>query len=456
MIYEFALYLAGHYGCARIIDLRCGDAPTKIVGLRHGATDESVECIDWSGTQYPVEQWISHDFDNGPMDPVDSERAAASLVVCTDSIGRLADPTYLLQTIRDLLANARFAILTTRERGLGEQSPGWTLDGFRHLLEEAGLEVLFHGLAFDDHISWKKGTIISVVCRPRPVVPPPGFRVVGLVGAYNEEDLIESFLQHTIGQGVEVFLLDNWSTDRTAERAARFQGRGLIGIEKFPKEGPTATHELFGMLRRKEELARDLDADWFIHLDPDEVRESPWPDVSIREALYRAQMDGFNAVNHICVNFHPVGSPYRDDLPLAQQFPFFEFATRRDEFNQVKAWKRQTEEFHCAESGGHEMSFAGRRVYPFKFLLRHYPIRSQEHGHRKVFHERLPRFSPVLRERGWHIQYDGRSPGDTFERDAASLLKFDEHKFYEEYLLERITGFGIMHPGTHTLLGFGT
>lgn len=109
----------------------------------------------------------------------------------------------------------------------------------------------------------------------------------------------------------------------------------------------------------------------------------------------------------------------------------------------MKAWKRQAVPVDCATSGGHEVTFPERRVYPFKFLLRHYPIRSQEHGEKKVFKDRLPRFSPELRKIGWHVQYDSFERGYSFLHDPQALLRYDSSDFAERYLLERISGVGI-------------
>lgn len=461
LVYDFAAYLAEHYGCSRLIDLGCGRA-SKLARMHPRMEALGVdfgENIEWCQSHYSFGEWIAHDFQQRPLEFVDRAKVRASVVVCVDVIEHLLDPTHLLATIHNLLEDAPIAILTTPERDLcrGKDDMGppanqyhvreWNLPEFRCLLENAGLEVLFHGLTVDDDVNWRKRTILSVVRRPREIVVPREFRVVALVGAYNEEDVIESFLQHTLRQGVEVLLLDNWSTDRTAERAAQFLGRGLTGITKFPETGRTLTYEWHSMLKRKEELAHQIEADWFIHLDPDEIRESPWPNRTIREALYRVEMEGFNAVNHTCLVFHPTGGQYRDDSPLQPQFPYFEFGKRPGHFSQIKAWKRQAEPVQCADHAGHDVRFPGRRVYPFKFLLRHYPTRSQEHGQKKVFSERLPRFSPVERQRGWHIQYDKISKDDSFVRDPSTLLQFTPETFYEEYLLERLSGLGIMQPG---------
>ncbi len=371
-----------------------------------------------------------------------SAESANAVIVCAGMIQHFPDTAPLLDAIGRLLKNASVAILTTPDRDqCSDRAARWNRPEFRCLIEKAGLEVLFHGLTAASETDGRKGTILSVIREPRMVAPvPPEFRVVGLVGSYNEEDVIESFLQHTIAQGVEVVLIDNWSTDSTVERAARFVGKGLISIMKFPEGGPSETHEFRAMLKRKEELAQQIEADWFIHLDPDEVRESPWPDVTIREALYRVQSEGFNAVDHTCAIFHPIGEQYRSGETLRDQFSYFEFGTRPGHLVQIKVWKRQDELVDLAESGGHEVRFPGRRVYPFRFLLRHYPIRSQEQGQRKVFHERLPRFSPVLRKRGWHIQYDNLARNHCFVRDPSTLLRFTPETFYEEYLVERLAG----------------
>ncbi|MEI9975608.1 MAG: glycosyltransferase family 2 protein [Ignavibacteriota bacterium] len=462
VVYDFAAYLAKQYGCSTMIDLGCGRA-SKLAKLHpevHILGVDFGENLEYCREHHSFGEWISHDFELGPLTSISRTTAVSAVVVCADVVEHLVDPSHLLETIRNLLEDAPVAILTTPERDLcrGPDDIGppanqfhvreWSLSEFQLLLESAGLEVLFHGLTFDNDVDWKKHTILSVIRRRREIPPPPSdFRVIALVGAYNEEDVIESFLEHTIRQGVDVLLLDNWSTDRTAERAARFLNRGLIGIRKFPEEGPSAHHEWHRMLRKKEELASYLAADWFIHVDPDELRESPWPKVTLREALYRVDYEGFNAVNHTCVTFPPTGSGYRDDLPLEQQFQYFEFGVHAGHLVQVKAWKRQPTRVECADSGGHEARFAGRRVYPFRFLLKHYPIRSPEHGRKKVFQERRPRFSPELRQRGWHIQYDHILEDEAFVKDPSTLSHFRPETFYSEYLVERLSTIGIWLPG---------
>src|SRR5689334_15393955 len=106
----------------------------------------------------------------------------------------------------------------------------------------------------------------------------PGFRVVAIVAAYNEADIIAQVVADLIAQGVDVYVLDDGSTDGTAAAVERFVGRGVIAVEAL-RAHPTASAAPFdwtGILARKTALARAIDADWFIHHDADEFRESPW------------------------------------------------------------------------------------------------------------------------------------------------------------------------------------
>src|SRR5439155_3034906 len=91
---------------------------------------------------------------------------------------------------------------------------------------------------------------------------------------------------------------------------------------------------------------------------------------------------------------------------------------------QVRCW-RKTSKVDLASSGGHDAQFEDRRVFPIRFISRHYPIRGQAHGERKVFQERHGRFRELERARGWHVQYDAAQPGASFLRDEATLTRYD-------------------------------
>ncbi len=90
-------------------------------------------------------------------------------------------------------------------------------------------------------------------------------------------------------------------------------------------------------------------------------------------------------------------------------------------------------------------SFPADGSIPSKFLLRHYPIRSQEHGRRKILVERIGRLNSFDREiRGWHKHLEPLAGRGSFVWDPGELLYFDDTSFYREYVVERLTGVGIV------------
>ncbi len=108
------------------------------------------------------------------------------------------------------------------------------------------------------------------VVGPSPT--PAGFTVMALIAAFNEADIIGQVIRDLIDQGVRVYLLDHASTDGTVAEAQPYLGRGLVRIERFTEleTGGNGHVSWTSILRRKEALARELEASWFIHHDADE------------------------------------------------------------------------------------------------------------------------------------------------------------------------------------------
>jgi hypothetical protein len=253
---------------------------------------------------------------------------------------------------------------------------------------------------------------------------PPEFSVVAIIAAYNEADIIDAVVRDLIDQGISVYLLDDGSTDGTAEIVDAYMGRGVIGIERLPAEnaGP-GEFALAPIVRRKAQLAAELDAHWFINHDADEFRESPYTGVPLKDAIRRVDALGYNAIDFASLNFWPTDDSFRAGEDVRAAFPFYSEAPEFDRI-QIRCWKKDT----CVDlesTGGHDTRFEGRKVFPVRFLLRHYPIRGQTHGERKVFVERRPRYAARERALGWHVQYDDFVEGTTFVQDPSSLTRFD-------------------------------
>ena len=240
-------------------------------------------------------------------------------------------------------------------------------------------------------------------------------KACAILATYNEADIIEESVRKLIAGGIDVFVIDNGSTDRTAEILAPLVGRGLVDIRtvKFHEDG-REIYDWTSILRMKESLSKELGFDWYLHVDADEIRYSPWPHLSLKEGLDRVDRSGYNLVNFKLFNFRlthdiPASGDYERDMPDYSAGEYF------NQY-QVKAWKAHRD-IDIVGYGGHIARRPDARIYPVRFIHKHYPVRSLEHGRRKILQERKQRFSTAEKQRGWHVQYDQMgevSPQDVF------------------------------------------
>ena len=460
-VYTLAAFVAARCGADTIIDVGCGSARKLMAleGVRRIGIDFG-DNLDYCRQAFPSETWIEADLERIDVPLIDDATAARSVVVCADVIEHLVDPGRLLDRLADLSHRARALMLTTPERdrvrGLDHMGPPgnpshvreWNLQELERLLSGHGLDPTFIGLTVDNTVDLQKNTILAVVdqqvnaARRQP--PPVDFRPLALVATYNDADIIEEIAVTLLDDGFDVYMIDNWSDDGTFEMLTALRDRypGLA-IERFPADAPPPYYEWGAILDRKSAIAAAHPGRWIVHQDSDEIRQSPWADITFRHGLAIADKVGCNAVDFTVCDFRPVDDGFRPGEPLVRTLARFEFGKRPGHFSQVKAWKQGGEAVALAKSGGHNATFAGRRVFPYKFLLRHYPLRSPQQARRKVFAERMTRFSPGERAKGWHIQYDGLRP-DTSFLWPEGLIAFDAVNTRRDYLVELISGIGIV------------
>lgn len=219
---------------------------------------------------------------------------------------------------------------------------------------------------------------------------------VAILATYNEERFIGSCIRHLVDQGVAVYLLDNDSTDRTVELAEPFLGRGLVAIERVPRGDAYAWRPI---LARKQELAASVDADWFMHVDADEVRLPPTRGRRLVDALADVDRRGYTAVGFQEFTFVPTREHPDHDHPAFGETMRWYYPLRRGADDQVKAWKRQDAPVDLVSSAGHRVAFPGARVFPEPFPMRHYLFLSAEHALRKYV---ARRYDPDEVNDGWH------------------------------------------------------
>lgn len=205
-------------------------------------------------------------------------------------------------------------------------------------------------------------------------------KIVALVQTHNERRFIANCIEHLHGQGVSVYVVDNGSTDATVEISERYVGRGVVGIEQLPRE---QAPDLPAQLKRKEELAASLDADWFIHIDADELHLSPDSRQSLADALRAADDMGFNVVNFLEFTFVPTAESPDHDHPEYERTMRWYYPFLIDYPHRLNAWKRQDGPVDLVSSDGHRVEFPGRRMWPRNLYMRHFLFLGEEHAREK-------------------------------------------------------------------------
>ena len=235
----------------------------------------------------------------------------------------------------------------------------------------------------------------------------------------NEEAYLDIGIDHLINQGVDVCIIDNGSTDRSESIIRQYLGNGVIRYEKLPYSG---FFDLTYILKNEERLASEIDADWFIRQDADEIREAPPGYGTLYDAIRKVDASGYNAINFDEFAFMPteesesfIGKDYRKEMkyycyihPLPQ--------------HHIKAWKKH-EKIVRIEAGGHLATFVGRRVYPENFILRHY-VGLSATGLRDKYCSRSFRVAEILL--GWHGERAYIEADELYVPSKSDLILYDE------------------------------
>lgn len=279
-------------------------------------------------------------------------------------------------------------------------------------------------------------------------------RIVAILASYNEQRFIRACLEHYLQQGIEVYLLDNDSTDGTLDIAREYLGRNLIGIERIPRNGMYVWQDI---LKRKEEIADRLKADWLMHADPDEIRVAPDSSQTLAEAIADVDRQGYNAINFMEYTFIPVRESSEHDNDGFQDTMkwYYPFAQRHP--HRLNTWKKQPRrwrgpkalmrEIMCNKrlppsvnlhnSGGHIVNFPGIRPYPTDFKLKHYIVLSLDHAIQKYV-KKVYAPKEVESAHGWRAtvqEHDFLLPSQNQMRFYTSDDELDPSNPLKEHLL---------------------
>ena len=453
-IYGLATRLAQWSRTRRIIHIGDGsiDWLARVVGncevLWIGAT-EPKGCIT---DKFPSVTFIDANLEQG-LPHVPADIFTGALVICVDVLGNLNNPSALATELGKIQKTCSWLIVATPDRcrtvaesslvhPKSRQNPRWSAEEFGDYLLQTGFAPrAFMGYGSNEHST--KNLIVVLAGREAEYsATEKDNKIAAIIHIFNEIDILEVVVRYLRSQGIDVHLIDNWSTDGSYENAQQLAALGLCTrVSRFP-DNSVSHYEWARQLEYTSQYASGLDADWIMHYDADEIRCSPWLGVSLGKAI-----DFVDSLHYTAIDFTVMNFLFTDETPY-QRIPLerlrhFDWGRHPTDFQQIKAWKNISS-VDIVSSGGHDVEFEGKRTYPLKFLMKHYPLRSSNQANRKLYQQRFPRLRKERAERGWHVQYDSlelvREIKPWRKRE---LLSFDETTFWSEYLIERISGVGI-------------
>jgi glycosyltransferase involved in cell wall biosynthesis len=243
-----------------------------------------------------------------------------------------------------------------------------------------------------------------------------------MIPVYNEADIVGQVIEHLASQGIKLVVLDNGSTDGSFEIIKNYVGKEVLSVQRMVTE----KFELRLMLRRLYAMATEQNPDWILLSGADEFLESPYRSFTLNKAIQIEAERGFNLIQFNNFEFYPTENDFASqETDVRRRLRYYSW----NDDAQFRCWKMYPS-VSVFETIGHDAELPDgtpAHVSPNKFVLRHYKIRSYEHGLRKIFHDRLPRFSPEERAKGWHVEYDNfGTHRDYFVIDSSKLTHYDE------------------------------
>lgn len=458
-VYELAKHIAERSKSKYIIDIGSGNGEK----LNIFGADYKFITVDF-GENRPVlaqgitTEHIQHDLNKG-LPIIDADILRESVIIFSDVLEHLLTPENILKDLASISGKCNMLVISTPDRiharGIGDFGPPlnpahvceWSIDELDALLKKHKFPNFMIGYTENTNYHLNKNNIL-VLCGKLVYTPViNSIKTLAIINCFNEADILGQTIEHLLRQGLDVHITDNWSDDGSYEIAMNYAESfaGKVSVSRFPEQS-SGQYEWARLLDNTIDIAAKSDYDWIMHCDADEFRESPWKDISLSSAFSFVDACGYNSVDFTVIDFRPtVVSECKNGENPELKLRFFEFGERPGHFLQIKAWKNQKEKkTNLSDSGGHEVVFEGRRVFPLKFLLKHYPLRSQDQGYKKINKDRLPRFDKEKSERGWHTQYDKMAEQKVFLWNPNHLCIWNDASVRAEYMVEFISGVNIV------------
>ena len=152
-------------------------------------------------------------------------------------------------------------------------------------MRRSGLEPLVHGFTRNFSGARTRNTQVAFIPGALSGLVPASKRpsILAIVPCYNEADIIEVTIGKLLAQGIDVYCIDNHSTDGTWKLINKEFG-SLIQIERFPSD-PIDHYAWSLILERMDAIASAASHDWILHVDADEQLESSISDIGLLDMI---------------------------------------------------------------------------------------------------------------------------------------------------------------------------
>jgi len=193
-------------------------------------------------------------------------------------------------------------------------------------------------------------------------------KITAIIAFHNTEKTLAPVLEHLKNNAIDVAIINNGANKKTMDIVARYMGTTVKIIKDQPYDG---IFHLKEQLLLKEQIMREIEADWVIHLDSDEILQSPRESESLRQFIERMDSQGYDVID--CDEFVFVPMQPDDEEPedfvrdIRHYYYFRSLSVQHHRVQRVKGacmdWSR---------TGGHMVSLEGRTLASEKLRKRHY------------------------------------------------------------------------------------
>jgi glycosyltransferase involved in cell wall biosynthesis len=276
---------------------------------------------------------------------------------------------------------------------------------------------MFAGLTNNHFKLCEKTVPVAIVGRSDFHVPtrriPKKFRVRVILNSHNQEHIIGETVAWYRSQEVEVHVIDDSSENATYDILQKLaKNDKKVTVEQLPEVSKSGSVQTKMRAHKKRLVSNWKDVDWVMDADADEVRESPWRQLNLREAFYAVELMGFNAVDFTVLHFWDLEKEWKEfssrkvarfldndkairlSFDVAGKVSDFCVPQRAKSFAQVQAWKQPKEE---------------EKVFPFNFLMKRFQMDATAKNQKQL---------------------------------KVALSHFDSREYDQTFLVERLSGVG--------------